>query len=961
MITIPSPKRKLAQYNAVFTLVFVPENGKTWNWRRYWIRKIFPQSGICIFSLIFLLSSFISSAARADTPAFQTYTQRDGLAADYVTSIAFASDGAVWIGTTRGATRVQDKYWVTYTAANGLGNSHVTGIAIASDGKTYFATNGGGLALFDGVNRKAYTTANSAIPSNYLASLAVDKQGRVWVGTLGYGVARLENEQWVKYTFVNNYINALALDANGNPWFATSDGAFFFDGRIWARVTQANGLASNRVNAVAVARDARVWFGTDSGATVFDGKTYRTYTKTDGLVDNIVRAIAVDAQNRIWFGTLRGLAVFDGGRWKTHTRTDGLAADQITTLALDARDNIWVGTTHGLGVWGIPSPLPRAGPSSSDSRSGGAGQELQRATLLPVVLVHGWHTADSDHVDDTEFRYLRRYLERDGFQVFYAQGISPYKTLFQNAETLRDVIADAKTKTGTPRVDIIAFSMGGLNTRAYLESTLYQNDVRRAIILGTPQAGVRMWYPLLTREIEDRPTEPSVIELTPEYAALFNRTHAPRATVPYDLLVGDARTQTGLDFLKIFPPSDGLIDVWSAHALAGAQVRRIANADVHAWDPEPIPLNPTSYLYPDQTYTRFIRNALRDPDARPIGFATSSVEPVAPRNTTPLNVDTLRAGETITRTIFIDANRAARFLARWDRGDVELKLRAPDGTRYAPESVREAAYLKADIGDFIGYSLTRALTGTWSVIATRLDKDAAPLMLTTYADLDADLKMEASTDRALYPPFDKLRAGSGTTVTISATLSNKAANAEVRAKILWLGDGVSPRGSSIDVPLRAEGEPGTYTTTLADLSRGGYYLARITARAANYARERQVIFAVSPRTAALAGETRARIEKGALVIETGVNVTRAGAFALGATLRGSRGQLIASLTALLTLKVGAQTASVTIPGRDFRARGIDGPYAVELVLMDAAWTAIQVDELPNALTTDAYRATDFGD
>ena len=896
--------------------------------------KIFSPFTIRLLALIFLLSSLLFSAsARADSPAFQTYTQRDGLAADYITSIAFAPDNVVWIGTTRGATRVQDKYWITYTSANGLGNSCVTGIAIAADGKTYFATNGGGLALFDGANRKTYTTANSAIPSNYLTAVAVDKQGRVWVGTLGYGVARLENEQWAKYTFANNYINALVLDANGNPWFATSDGAFFSDGKMWMRMTQANGLASNRVNAIAVARDARVWFGTDEGATVFDGKTYRTYTKTDGLADNIVRAIAVDAQNRVWFGTMRGLSMFDGGKWKTYTRADGLAADEITALALDARGNVWAGTTHGLSIFG--------------------DTVLQRVTTLPVVLVHGWHTADSDQIDDTEFHYIRNYLERDGFQVFYAQGISPFKTLFQNAETLRDVIADAKTKTGAPRVDLLAFSMGGLNARAYLESTLYQNDVHRAIILGTPEAGVRMWYPLLTREIEDRPTEPSVIELTPEYAALFNRTHAPRATVPYDLLVGDARTQTGLDFLKIFPPSDGLIDVWSAHALAGSQVRRLTNADVHAWDPEPIPFNPTSYLYPDQTYTRFIRNALRDPDARPIGFATSSAEPTPSRNTTPLNVDTLRAGETITRAITLDANRATRFLARWDRGDVELKLRAPDGTRYVPDSFRDASYLKADIGDFIGYSITRALTGTWSVVATRLDKGAEPLLLTTYADLDADLRMDALTDRATY--------ALGTTVTISATLSNKATNAEMRAKILWLGDGVSPRGSSIDVPLRAGGEPGTYATTLTDLARGGYYLVRVTARTANYARESQTIFAVSPKTAAFTNETRARIEKGSLVIETGMNVTRVGAFALGATLRGSRGQLITSLTAPLTLKAGTQIASITIPGRDIRALGIDGPYTVELVLMDASWTAIQVDELPKALTTDAYRVTDFGE
>lgn len=880
--------------------------------------------------LIVLLCAFASTSARADTPAFHTYTQRDGLAADYVTSIAWAPDGTTWLGTMRGVTRVRDAYWVTYTAAHGLGSSTITGIAISATGKTYVATSGGGLALFDGAERKTYTTANSAIPSNYLTAVAVDKQGRVWIGTLGYGAARLDNEQWSKYSFSSNYITTLALDANGNPWIATNDGVFFFDGRVWARLDKTSGLASNRVNALALARDGRVWFGTDEGVTVFDGKTLRTFTRADGLVDNVVRTIAVDAHNRVWLGTPRGLTLFDGKTWQTYTRAEGLAANHITTLAFDAHNHLWVGTTRGLSV---------------------LGATLQRAPVFPVVLVHGWHSAESDHIDDSEFHYFRHYLERDGFPVFYATGISPYKTLHQNAETLREVIAEVKAQTGAPRVDLIAFSMGGLNARAYLESTLYQDDVRRVIILGTPQAGVRLWYPLLTRELEDRPDEPSAIELTPEYAALFNRTHAPRATVPYDLLIGDARTQSGLEFLKNFPASDGLIEVWSAHALSGPNVRRVTNADVHAWGPLPIPIHLTSYLYPDQTYTRWIRNALRDPDARPLGFATMSAEPIMPRNITPMNVDTLRAGETITRAVILDANRAARFLARWDKGDVELHLRAPDGTRYTPEQPRDASYIKAAVVRFIGYALTRAPVGTWWLVAKRVDTGTQPLTLTTYADLDADVRLDIETDRTTY--------ALGAPITMRAALSNKTP-AEIRAKILWLGDGVAPRQAR-QVTLRATNEPGTYAITLTDLSRGGYYLVRVTAHAANLMRERQLIFAISPATAKFTGETRARIEQGALVIETGVNVARAGAFALSATVRGTRGQHIATITAPLVLKQGNQVAAIIIPGRDIRARGIEGPYTIELVLLDTAWAAIGVDELVPALTTEAYTLAAFAD
>jgi hypothetical protein len=141
-------------------------------------------------------------------------------------------------------------------------------------------------------------------------------------------------------------------------------------------------------------------------------------------------------------------------------------------------------------------------------------------------------------------------------------------------------------------------------------------------------------------------------------------------------------------------------------------------------------------------------------------------------------------------------------------------------------------------------------------------------------------------------------------------------------------------------------------------------LVRVTARGAGFAREQQTIFAMSPKTAVFAGAPRARAEGNAgnysaLVIDTSVNAARAGAFALSATLR-SKGQIIASLTAPVTLTVGTQPVSISIPGRDLRARGIDGPYTVDLILMDATWTAVQVDEAPNALTTGPYRANEFG-
>ncbi|MBI3536248.1 MAG: hypothetical protein HY070_01600, partial [Chloroflexi bacterium] len=67
------------------------------------LRSVIRQT-LSLVPLFFFALFFSASTARAQSPAlFQTYTTREGLAADYVTSLAFESNGAAWIGTPLGA------------------------------------------------------------------------------------------------------------------------------------------------------------------------------------------------------------------------------------------------------------------------------------------------------------------------------------------------------------------------------------------------------------------------------------------------------------------------------------------------------------------------------------------------------------------------------------------------------------------------------------------------------------------------------------------------------------------------------------------------------------------------------------------------------------------------------------------------------------------------------------------
>lgn len=56
------------------------------------------------------------------------------------------------------------------------------------------------------------------------------------------------------------------------------------------------------------------------------------------------------------------------------------------------------------------------------------------------------------------------------------------------------IIEKAKEKTGSEKVNLICHSMGGLVARSYIQSDVYQYDVEKLIMIGTPNAGAARAY-----------------------------------------------------------------------------------------------------------------------------------------------------------------------------------------------------------------------------------------------------------------------------------------------------------------------------------------------------------------------------------------------------------------------------------------------------------------------------------
>ncbi len=199
-----------------------------------------------------------------------------------------------------------------------------------------------------------------------ITALAIDNAGIVWLGASDGlyrlndgGTNPFENTADDSWTTINNnndpdfpandltdnrYIRALAFDQTGNLWIGTDYGVSILSpGKQWHNYTPLDGLGSGIINAIAVDADGNRWLATSP-----DNKPYG-----EGFYDypgGVTAAIG---------------AGLPESSWKTYTAdTSGLAGDQLTRLAADPAGNVWLaGYYSGRGASlpvkpaGLASPL----------------------------------------------------------------------------------------------------------------------------------------------------------------------------------------------------------------------------------------------------------------------------------------------------------------------------------------------------------------------------------------------------------------------------------------------------------------------------------------------------------------------------------------------------------------------------------------------------------------------------
>lgn len=111
------------------------------------------------------------------------------------------------------------------------------------------------------------------------------------------------------------------------------------------------------------------------------------------------------------------------------------------------------------------------------------------STLYPIVLVHG--IAIKDFKKIKAFGRIERVLKEAGYCVYTAK-TDGFGTIEHNAQKLKEEILQILSTTGAQKVNIIAHSKGGLDSRHMIKQLEMENCVASLTTLCTPHKGSKI-------------------------------------------------------------------------------------------------------------------------------------------------------------------------------------------------------------------------------------------------------------------------------------------------------------------------------------------------------------------------------------------------------------------------------------------------------------------------------------
>lgn len=222
-------------------------------------------------------------------------------------------------------------------------------ILAGASGAVFACSTDGGTQICE---REAGESQELALLRNARTTLR-DRDGNLWIGTLGHGVYLVRNGRVEHFTrsdgLSNDFVEALLEDREGNIWAGTGNGLDRFRNPQVARWSTAEGLTGDLVTLVCASRNGDVWVSSTYGGLdrIRNGRVQHT-PFVSGSADPIT-SLFEDLNQTLWIGTTHGVLRVEGEHAHKVPVTGGTPANWVFAMAQDGKSTMWMAdVTHGL-------------------------------------------------------------------------------------------------------------------------------------------------------------------------------------------------------------------------------------------------------------------------------------------------------------------------------------------------------------------------------------------------------------------------------------------------------------------------------------------------------------------------------------------------------------------------------------------------------------------------------------
>jgi PKD repeat protein len=624
----------------------------------------------------------------------------------------------------------------------------------------------------------------------------------------------------------------------------------------------------------------------------------------------------------------------------------------------------------------------------------------------PVILVHGWHHAGdfrcsdgvqplSGDVSHNDFGDMAYWFEDIGYDVWianYDTGSQGTPVIEDNAQCLEEQVAEVRERTGR-KVILVAHSLGGLVSRACLNSKGCRDNVAALYTMGSPHGGfnaltmaniiipVQLIDDFLWLDCLNHPAGCQVAR----GMFWFNESNPNRHGVDYGFIGG---RKTPFLRERLLWPSEGRNDgtigcysavgwnyPWGVNAVPGPGAKRCWTDETHSQG-----LAYPSYFEaypPDEPYSQAFRCIiawlLGEQPVLADCYPASREAPSAIKEGPVLSASTVEVtghldnDQSENHPLQVDSSDYSLFYLSWLTGTLSFTITQPNGQVITPEYAAahpEVVTYTMGLGDgatssFAAYAFATTVPGLHTVTIGADDVGSDGTDYCVFAALETDRTMSIATDLDMYQ--------AGDTAIFTGTLqgpSGGIAGANVQARLIRM-DGVT------ETLLFNDLGSGVYGASYTVPDVPGYLGATFTAIGDDggtaFTRQVNDLLAIAPHNAQLAGTYADRLEDGdgdgfyeTLALDVGVAATEAGTYTLSADLVVAE-QTVAHAVYYGILTNGTQTVTLRFDGSDIFQSQVSGPYTVtNLYLVDLGAGGIPAEMAYDVWVTAAYDWHDFG-